>query len=205
MLERLRATLEKHLANLYSFDLMTYNCNVESFFIDQLMVGDLRTIGVANSVVGAALEYPDLIRDLVAVLSSNHLGLRLRSADVLEKVSVDHADLLQPFKADLLEVGLSTEQKEVQWHIGFILPRLSLTESDADAVEALLIRYLGSQTSKIVQVSAVEGLARLAIAFPDRYDRCLNEIVKAMEYGAPSVIARGKKMLKLLAKASRGT
>ena len=202
--ESLTVMLEILLASLSYLGLITYNCDVDSFLIDQLMVGDLRTIGGSDAVVGVALERPELIQDLMAALTSESPGLRLRSADVLEKISVDHAELLQHYKYHLIEIGQKSQQKEVQWHIGFILPRLILSECDADAVEALLISYLGSRTSKIVRVSAVEGLAQLAIAFPDRYDRCLDKIVKAMEHGAPSVVARGKRMIKLLAKSSSG-
>jgi hypothetical protein len=175
---------------------------MESFLIDQLTDGDLRTIGVADSVVKVAMNQPELIPEIVAALEFGSPGLRMRSADVLEKISFENPQLLQPFKDDFIAIGRATDQNEVQWHMGLILPRLELSEMDADAVEAILIRYLASKRSAIVRVSAVEGLARLAIAFPARYDRCLDRIVKAMEGGAPSVVARGKKMIRLLSKHS---
>ena len=41
---------------------------MESFLIDQLTDGDLRTIGVADSVVKVAMNQPELIPEIVAAL-----------------------------------------------------------------------------------------------------------------------------------------
>lgn len=170
------------------------------FLISELAAGDLRTIGSANAVVERALVESEIVDELVDALSIDHPGLRLRAADVLEKVSLVNPELLQRFLPEFLRLASTCSQKEVQWHMGLILPRLQLDAAERDEVEGILDGYLRSETSAIVRVSAVEGFARLALAFPEMRDRCMDRILGAMEVGPPSVVARGRRMLKLLAK-----
>ena len=71
---------------------------------------DRRSIGRADEVSGMVLKRPALFPELMAGLWNADPVVRMRAADVAEKVSRKQPELLQPFKAELL--GLLREASE---------------------------------------------------------------------------------------------
>lgn len=166
--------------------------------LDQLRTGDMRTIGSSNQVVRTVLNQPELLQDLVQGLADNEAGLRMRCGDVLEKVSAVKAELIQPYLKRLITIAQNTEQQEVQWHMAQIFERMNLTHDQQNMVVSILKKYLESTQSNIVKVSSLQTLTILAMKNTSLQQMVNKLIEKEMKSGAPSVIARGKKLLILL-------
>ena len=60
--------------------------------------------------------------------------LRLRCADVVEKVTVHHPEYLAPFKWNLIYEVSKINQQEVCWHVAQLFSRLELTDDDRKEV-----------------------------------------------------------------------
>jgi hypothetical protein len=77
---------------------------------------DRRTIGrsdqVAEMVSGDAKLFPKLI----TALWSPEALVRMRAADVAEKVTGKHRELLQAYKDEFLGLMAETLQQELRWH-----------------------------------------------------------------------------------------
>lgn len=126
----------------------------------QLSGGDRRSIGRANEVAATVLANPALLSELVPGLAHAAPLIRMRSADVLEKISARQPDLLHPLKPAILQ-ALSCEQQEVRWHVAQILPRLPLTPAERDAATSALVGYARDR-SAIVRTCALQALADFA-------------------------------------------
>lgn len=60
--------------------------------------GDRRSIGAANQVVPMVLAEPALVAQVFAGFTSDDPVVRMRCADVAEKVTAQQPELLQPYK-----------------------------------------------------------------------------------------------------------
>jgi hypothetical protein len=67
--------------------------------LKQLIGGDLRSIGKANEVIQQILDNSQLFPDVFEGLTSDEPIIRMRSANVIEKVAKQHPEYLQPFKS----------------------------------------------------------------------------------------------------------
>ena len=123
--------------------------------------------------------------------------VRMRSADVIEKVTQSNHDLLSDYTTIIISILSTTEQQEVCWHMAQIAPRLICNESEEnEIIESLKMCLL--HKSKIVQVSAMESLATIAVRNDSMLGEVTDMIVKHMESGSPAVQSRGRKLLKRL-------
>jgi len=91
----------------------------------------------------------------------------------------------------------NTKQQEVCWHLAQIAPRLVCQPEERLRLVSLL-KSLLAHKSRIVQVSAMDALASLAEESPDLTDEVIQLIKAQMTLGAPSVVARGRKLLSRL-------
>jgi hypothetical protein len=66
--------------------------------LEKLKGGDLRSIGRSEEVVQDILENSTLFKAVFEGLLDDDARIRMRSADVLEKVSSKHPKYLQAFK-----------------------------------------------------------------------------------------------------------
>jgi len=85
--------------------------------LDKLKGGDLRSIGRSEEVVLDILKNPALFKTVFEGMLDNDPRVRMRSADVLEKVSSKHPEYLQSFKSRLINEISKIEQQEVRWHV----------------------------------------------------------------------------------------
>jgi hypothetical protein len=60
--------------------------------------GDLRSIGEADTVVEDLHKDPSLFNEVFDCLYSDTPGVRMRSADVIEKFTSKHPEYLNPYK-----------------------------------------------------------------------------------------------------------
>jgi hypothetical protein len=110
---------------------------------------------------------------------------------------------LVPYKMKISQHLSKIEQQEVRWHIAPILARLPLTDTEELAVVNLLLSYTNDHSS-IVKTMSMQALADIAL----RSHRLLPEVTQHIKelsvIDTPAMKARGKKLLKSLAKAHHG-
>jgi len=169
-----------------------------NLILSKLSVGDLRTTNASNEVVKQVLGKPELFNELFLGLTNDNPGIRMRSADALEKISLKKPVLLQPFKKQLLEIGKNSTQQEVQWHIAQMLAYLEFTPKEREEVIKILNHYLGTTKSNIVKVFSLQTLTELCEDNPKMRNALIQTIIKEMRSGSPAVISRGQKLLKRL-------
>jgi len=156
--------------------------------------GDRRSIGQANDVVQEVLRAPHLLPILIDGLTHGDPLIRMRSADVLEKVTARHPAWLAPHKHELLKLLSVAKQKEIRWHLAQMIPRLALADAErADAI-SVLKSYL-TDPSSIVKTNAMQAVAELGAddeRFRSETVRLLKQLVRS---GTPAMRARGRTLL----------
>lgn len=129
--------------------------------LQKLQDGDRRSIGRSNEVVSEALSNPRLFRVVFSGLSADDPLVRMRSADVVEKITAQRPELLRSYKNRLIRDLAATDQKEVRWHVAQMLPRLELNDDERKRVLRVLFGYL-NDSSGIVRTFAMQALADIA-------------------------------------------
>ena len=163
--------------------------------LQKLSGADRRSIGRADEVVPQVLGDPHLMDDIVSGLTVEDPVIRMRAADVMEKVSGVDGGLIQPYKSKLLKIAAQATQQEVCWHMAQVLPRLRLTASERKAVFDLLLGYLDHR-SKIVKTFTMQALADLALTDPSLRQAVTGIIKACIRNGSPAMQSRGRKLLK---------
>jgi len=165
--------------------------------LEKLRGGDLRSIGKANEIAKEVVNNPALFEFLFSGLLDDAPVVRMRAADVIEKVTQGKPELLLGYTSKIISILANAEQQEVCWHMAQIAPRLKCDPSEEIEIIELLKKYL-LHKSKIVQVSAMESLAIIA----ERNNSILDEVIQIIavqkETGSPAVQSRGRKLLKRL-------
>lgn len=167
---------------------------------NQLKPGDRRTTGAADTITQEVLAKPDLFPEVLDGLDDPDAGVRMRSADVIEKVSAAKPDLLYPYKQRLIKLAKTASQQEVQWHLAQILGRLPLSGHEIQIVYQILTHYIDTTKSKIVQVFSLQTLTDLATKQPALLSAVYQKIQIVAQHNAPSVVSRSKKLLAVLDK-----
>ncbi|WP_196260934.1 hypothetical protein [Pelagibacterium limicola] len=175
-----------------------------SAFLNQLAGGDRRSIGNAGLVTQQVLSNPAKLAEIVNGLSAADPLIRMRCADVAEKVSAIHPEWLWPHKKTLLELAASATQQEVRWHLAQMLPRLPLGPAERRAAVRTMFDYL-NDTSKIVKVFAMQALAELVQDDPAHRGRLKEVLADTLQTGSPAMKARARKLLgRLIGSAREG-
>jgi hypothetical protein len=159
-----------------------------------LQGGDRRSLGQANYVAGLILGQPTRFLELLECLWCDDPVVRMRAADVAEKISTQSAGLLHPFKAELLGLAQETGQQELRWHLALMIPRLPLTPAERKWTVALLKEFLNDRSS-IVKTCALQGLADLAQDNPELRPEAIGVMEQASRTGTPAMKARARKLL----------
>jgi HEAT repeat protein len=168
-----------------------------SAILEKLQGGDLRSIGRANEVAQEVEDNPALFESVFDGLTNDDPVIRMRAADVIEKVTQSKPELLFGYTSKVISLLASTEQQEVCWHMAQIAPRLKYNESQENEIIESLKSYLVHK-SKIVQVSAMESLTTIAERNTAILDEMVEIITKLKETGSPAVQSRGRKLLQRL-------
>ena len=168
--------------------------------IGKLKGGDLRSIGRADEVVSDIQQNKSLFTEVFRGFYHDDPIVRMRSADVVEKITRTNPEFLSGFEKTIIKELSQIEQQEVCWHVALLLPRLSYTRKQEDEIIEILKRYL-SHKSKIVNVNAMEALAMLAIKNHALKQYVTNTIKSKVATGSPAIQARGRKLLKRLGSA----
>ena len=165
--------------------------------LKKLRGGDLRSIGQANEVAQEIEKNSALFGAVFSGLYDRDPVVKMRSADVIEKVTKNKPELLSGYTSQVISILVSAEQQEVCWHLAQVAPRLECTANEENEIIEALKRCL-LHKSKIVIVSAMESLAILS----ERNSSILNEVIEIIkvqkENGSPAIQARGRKLLERL-------
>ena len=165
--------------------------------LDKLRGGDLRSIGRSNEVARDIEENVSLFETVFTGLYDSDPLIRMRSADVIEKVTRNKPELLSNHTSEVISILTTAKQQEVCWHMAQIAPRLAYSPNEENEIIKALKRYL-THKSKIVRVSAMESLANIA----ERNRSILNEVIEIIKMqkatGSPAIQVRGRKLLQRL-------
>ncbi len=170
--------------------------------LENLRGGDLRSIGQANEVAHEIEKNPALFGSVFNGLYDSEPVVRMRSADVIEKVTKNKPELLSGYTSKVIPILAFSKQQEVCWHMAQVAPRLECTAIEENEIIEVLKKYL-LHKSKIVIVCAMESLA----IFAERDSSILHEIIgiikRQKKKGSPAVQSRGQKLLQRLERKQR--
>ena len=165
--------------------------------LEKLQGGDLRFIGRANEVAREVEDNPALFEAVFDGLANDDPVIRMRAADVIEKVTQRKPELLLGHTSKVISLLAHSKQQEVCWHLAQIAPRLKYNESQEKEIIQCLKSYLVHK-SKIVQVCAMESLAIIAESNAALLNEVIKIITKLAATGSPAVQSRGRKLLQRL-------
>jgi hypothetical protein len=165
--------------------------------------GDRRSIGNADRVVARVLNSPALLGDVVRGFTHDDPLIRMRCADVAEKVSVVHPEWLEPHKRALLSFAGVVHEKELRWHVAQMLPRLDLSPSERRTVVALLFKYLEDE-SRIVKTWSMQALFEMSEKDARLRARVVLVIEAAIESGSAAERSRARKLLTAIDRGPAG-
>lgn len=164
-----------------------------------LKQGDLRTIGRTDEVIKMVLDKPELFETLVNAMLTDDKGIRMRAADAVEKISLEHPTWLAPHKKLILTKITKINQQEVRWHMAQVMPRLTLTSAERKRLFDILISYLDDK-SRIVKTFSMQALADIALQDHSYLPKVKRIITRLTQEGSPAMQSRGKKLLSMLNK-----
>ena len=162
--------------------------------LQRLTGDDRRSIGAANEIVDDILADLVLFDAVFEGLLNEDPVVRMRAADVAEKVSAVHPECLDPFKAMLLGPVAAIEQQEVRWHVAQMLPRLQLSAEERVVAVDILMGYL-KDASKIVKAFAMQALAEFTLADEQLRPQVVPLLQELTKTGSPAMRSRGRKLL----------
>lgn len=173
----------------------------KSDILRKLRGGDRRSLGRSGEIIGDIVIDPKLFAAAFAALLDSDPVVRMRAADAVEKASRERPELLRPHKRALLRKVAAIDQQEVRWHVAQMLPRLQLSAKERDHAVSVLFEYLEDKSS-IVRTLSMQALADFAM----KDSRLRARVVPVIEFlaneGTAAMRARGRKLLKQLAKGS---
>lgn len=138
-----------------------------SKFQDLLKGGDLRSIGEANRIVELVRTQNDF-DELFIGLTHADRKVVMRTADAIEKITVDNSDYLQKHKHQLLRLCETSIHIELKWHLALLISRLSLTKKEIGRIWQILTTWAtDKRESKIVRVNSIQGLFNLSKQQPE--------------------------------------
>ena len=171
--------------------------------MQKLAGGDRRSIGRVDEVVTEVIKNSALFEQLIGGLFVEDPVVRMRAADAIEKITLDHAPYLQSHKRKIIQLAEVATQQELRWHLAQIIPRLVLTPKEKIKVVNILFDYLQDK-SNIVVTFALQALADFAADDEKLRPRVLGVLKELTQTGSPAVKNRGKKLLQKLGESEIG-
>lgn len=173
-----------------------------SKILEKLKGGDLRSIGESKQVVKDILKNPKLFKEVFEGMLNEDSLIRMRSADVIEKVSSQHPEYLQPFKNRLINEVSGVNQQEVRWHLAQMFSYLKLNKEERERIAKMLLSWTDSEKSNIVKAFSMLTLANFAEQDEKLKAILIKKFEAMMKTGSPAIVSKGRKLLKQLKKCS---
>ena len=165
-----------------------------SAILKKLEGGDLRSIGRSEEVVTDVLADSALFGELLEGMLNDDPLIRMRAADAVEKVTVEHPEYLRPYKKKLIQQVAKIDQQEVRWHAAQLFSRLELSKAERRLVVNILSDYLKDE-SKIVKTFAMQALADIAGQDAELRAPIIKKLETLTRTGSPAMKSRGRKLL----------
>lgn len=146
------------------------------------------------------LKKPSLCKEVFKGMTHVDALVRMRSADVLEKVGRIQPKYLQPYKHGLMGEVAAIEQQEVRWHVAQMFSYLDLDKSERATAAKTLFSWIESSSdkSKIVKVSSIQALADFAKTDEELKPKVIEKLHEFIDFGSPAMASRSRKLLKKL-------
>ncbi len=163
--------------------------------IESLLSGnDLRSIGKVNEIIALVRNQGDF-DELFSFMAHPERLIRMRAADAVEKISLEHPEFLQGHVAELFNFCKTAVDKEFKWHLALLLTRPVLSKTEANRTWTILIEWARDKTnSRITRVNALEGLYRLCRMEVFRLPQFQKLLDKLTDENIPSINARIRKI-----------
>jgi hypothetical protein len=155
---------------------------------------DRRSIGDVDRVVAKVLGDPRLFEVVFEGMLSDDPVIRMRSADAVEKITVNHPEYLTDYKGKLLGQIARVEQQEVRWHVSQLFSRIDWSPRERRQVVDILRDYLADE-SKIVKTFAMQALADIAMLDQELRGPIVRDLEWLTRQGSPAMQSRGRKLL----------
>lgn len=165
--------------------------------LDKLRGGDRRSIGRSDEVVEEILGNESIFPIVFDGMLHEDPLIRMRASDAITKATTQRPELIQPYKKKLIQHVSKIDQQEVQWHFAQLVPFLQLSHDEKLHVVDILKNFL-SNKSRIVVVSSLQALTELSEDDTKLKPVVVELIQSAMSSGSPSIMSRGRKLLKRL-------
>ena len=163
---------------------------------DFLTHGDMRSIGKSNKLVLMIDNQKDFDK-LFGYLFSEDDKVAMRSADAIEKITLQQPRYLKAHKKEILSLCKKASYIGLKWHLALLVARLSLTEKELGLVWQQLTNWLTNRKeSRIVRVNALQSLFDLMKNKPELLLDFNQTIAQLAPENIPSINSRLKKLLK---------
>ena len=163
-------------------------------FENLLKGSDLRSIGNSNKIVAlikAQKEFDELFKNLF----DEDRTVVMCAADAIEKISLKNPAYLHPHKKEILKLFADAENKELQWHLALLAPRITWNANERKNVFIILKTWAkNKETSKIVRVNSIQALhdfLQQGKFSEEDFRKIISEIKKE---NIPSINARIRKL-----------
>jgi hypothetical protein len=164
--------------------------------IDALSGGDRRSVGRSRTVASWLKRDIALVPEAILLMSHDDPVVAMRAADALEKATRQHPGILWPHRAALLKLMRRSKQPEIVWHLAQLLPRLELTDQQAESVVIWLERVFTDADSRIARAESLEGLMLLVLKHPALLPVAARTLRAATRSLIPAVAARARQLAK---------
>jgi hypothetical protein len=164
---------------------------------ERLAIGPWHAEGFANEVTATVLHQPEHFDELFECLLSPDKGISKRASYALTLVCEQRPELFQPYKEVLFDELAGQDKWFVRYRLCQILPQLKLNSFDI-ARAAELFQSLLEDPRIALSVSALQGLAELALLDAGLKEEVVWLIEQKMRSGPPAIRARGRMMLNRL-------
>lgn len=163
-------------------------------FAKILSGGDLRSIGKSNEAVQQIKDQMSFDKLFSCIFHEDRLVV-MRSADAIEKITIEHPEYLFKHKNKLLELSSVAENKELKWHLALLLPRIKLNFTESRKALNILKQWvMNKEESKIVRVNSVQGLFELSQKHKNFTNELKAVIHELRKENIPSLNSRIKKL-----------
>ncbi|MCL4352948.1 hypothetical protein M1615_00555 [Patescibacteria group bacterium] len=163
--------------------------------LEKLKGGDFRSIGKANKVMRYVLGNPKLFKEIFEGMTDADPLIRMRAADVVEKIGKQHPEYLQPFKRQLIDEIAKIPQQEIRWHTAQMFSYLALSPKERNQVVKILLSWIEKGKSNIVKVMSLQSLTDFAKQDRKIKSQVMPLLQKFVLSGSPSLKSRSKRLL----------
>jgi hypothetical protein len=166
--------------------------------ITYLAGGDLRSIGQSKKIISLIKNQNDFDK-LIQYLFYDKRLIVMRTADTVEKITLDHPEYLLKYKKKIIELCNVAKDKELKWHLALLIPRLDLGNDELKKVWNVLTNWAKDKSnSRIVRVNSIQGLFEM-MNKKNEYQKDFNQTLSELEKeDIPSINTRIKRLRILL-------